>query len=51
VDKYAGAEEGPFLARLKPLSFGSIRQTASFQVGNLTIWKNLNHVVLMLYIQ
>lgn len=32
VDKYAGAEEGPFLARLKPLSFGSIRQTASFQV-------------------
>ncbi|KAH9331759.1 hypothetical protein KI387_003867, partial [Taxus chinensis] len=31
VDKYAGAEEGPFLARLKPVSFGTVRQTASFQ--------------------
>ncbi|XP_057869234.2 fibrillin protein 5 homolog isoform X1 [Cryptomeria japonica] len=35
VDKYAGTEEGPFLARLKPLSLGTVRQTASFQVIDL----------------
>ncbi|KAH7445492.1 hypothetical protein KP509_01G011500 [Ceratopteris richardii] len=31
-DKYAGTQEGPFLARVKPLAFGSVRQTRSSQV-------------------
>ncbi|KAI5075521.1 hypothetical protein GOP47_0009597 [Adiantum capillus-veneris] len=31
-DKYAGTQEGPFLARVKPLAFGSIKQTRSSQV-------------------
>eukprot|EP00250_Pteridium_aquilinum_P011167 c19880_g1_i3 orf=333-986(-) len=32
ADKYAGTQEGPFLARIKPFAFGSIRQTRSSQV-------------------
>lgn len=32
VDKFAGTEEGPFLARLKPFSFGLVRQKGSSQV-------------------
>eukprot|EP00850_Spirogloea_muscicola_P006527 SM000031S11536 [mRNA] locus=s31:273132:275246:+ [translate_table: standard] len=32
VDKFAGTEEGPFLARIKPAAFGSVRQTGSTQV-------------------
>lgn len=31
-DKYAGTQEGPFLARIKPFAFGSIKQTRSSQV-------------------
>ncbi|XP_024369799.1 probable plastid-lipid-associated protein 4, chloroplastic isoform X1 [Physcomitrium patens] len=31
-DKYAGTEEGPFLSRVKPASFGTVRQSRSFQV-------------------
>eukprot|EP00850_Spirogloea_muscicola_P020107 SM000207S06182 [mRNA] locus=s207:232659:234742:+ [translate_table: standard] len=32
VDKFAGTEEGPFLARIKPAAFGSVKQTGSTQV-------------------
>ncbi|CAM6105059.1 unnamed protein product [Calypogeia fissa] len=32
ADKYAGTEEGPFLARVKPAAFGSVRQIRSTQV-------------------
>eukprot|EP00897_Mesotaenium_endlicherianum_P003020 jgi/Mesen1/2746/ME000169S01908 len=32
LDEYAGAEEGPFLSRVKPLALGRVRQTGSFQV-------------------
>ncbi|MCO5546741.1 hypothetical protein L7F22_000177 [Adiantum nelumboides] len=31
ADKYAGTQEGPFLARVKPFAFGSIKQTRSSQ--------------------
>ncbi|KAL3684321.1 hypothetical protein R1sor_002343 [Riccia sorocarpa] len=32
ADKYAGTEEGPFLARVKPASFGTVKQNRSVQV-------------------
>ncbi|XP_024542843.1 plastid lipid-associated protein 3, chloroplastic isoform X2 [Selaginella moellendorffii] len=32
VDRYAGTEEGPFLSRIKPLAFGTIKQTRSLQI-------------------
>jgi hypothetical protein len=37
ADKYAGTEEGPFLARVKPAAFGSVRQTRSTQVSYLAL--------------
>eukprot|EP00850_Spirogloea_muscicola_P005427 SM000025S08322 [mRNA] locus=s25:16680:18798:- [translate_table: standard] len=32
VDKFAGTEEGPFLARVKPAAFDTVKQTGSTQV-------------------
>ncbi|KAL2652512.1 hypothetical protein R1flu_020640 [Riccia fluitans] len=32
ADKYAGTEEGPFLARVKPAAFGTVKQKRSVQV-------------------
>lgn len=42
VDKYAGTQEGPFLARIKPLAFGSIKQSRSFQVIDIKQGKAKN---------
>lgn len=43
VDKYAGSFEGPFLARLKPLSFGRVRRKGVTQVID-TAEKRLDNV-------